>query len=323
MLDITPFVEKLNKEIDDYNFGDTPPELYEPIKYILSLGGKRIRPLLVLLGYRIFKDDWESITKPSLAVEVFHNFSLMHDDIMDNAPLRRGQTTVHEKWDTNLAILSGDVMLVKAYDLLLEADNFNAEILRSFNETARLVCEGQQFDMNFETRDTVSEEEYIEMIKLKTAVLLGYSLQFGAMLAGANEKNQQALYDFGTSIGIGFQLKDDLLDVYGEQAKVGKQVGGDIISNKKTFLLLKAIEKASGETKTSLSKWIDATDFDNKEKVEAVRTIYNDLGVKAITEEQMDFQFNKGFSALDNVSGNETAIKELRVFAKYLIEREN
>ncbi len=322
MLDINPFVEKLNKEIEAYNFGDTPPELYEPLSYILSLGGKRIRPLLVLLGYRIFKEDWQTITKPSLAVEVFHNFSLMHDDIMDNAPLRRGQATVHEKWNTNLAILSGDVMLVKAYDLLLEADNFNAEILKSFNETARLVCEGQQFDMNFETRDTVSEAEYIEMIKLKTAVLLGFSLQYGAMLAGASIENQKALYNFGTSIGIGFQLKDDLLDVYGEQAKVGKQVGGDIISNKKTFLLLKAIEKASGDTKLALSKWIKANEFDNKEKVEAVKSIYNELGIKAITEEQMDFQFNKGFTSLDQVNGNTVAIEELRVFAKYLIHRE-
>ncbi len=323
MLDINPFIEKLNKEIDDYNFGETPQELYEPLKYILSLGGKRIRPLLVLLGYRIFKDDWESITKPSLAVEVFHNFSLMHDDIMDNAPLRRGKTTVHEKWDTNLAILSGDVMLVKAYDLLLEADNFSPEILRTFNETARLVCEGQQFDMNFETRDTVSEEEYIQMIKLKTAVLLGYSLQYGAMLAGASKENQKSLYDFGTSIGIGFQLKDDLLDVYGEQAKVGKQIGGDIISNKKTFLLLKAIEKASGETKTSLSKLINTSKFNSSEKVDAVKAIYNKLEVKKITEDQMDFQFNKGFKSLENVKGNDIKINELKVFAKYLIEREN
>ncbi len=319
MIDIKPFVDEINKEIENYDFGSSPEELYEPLHYIMRLGGKRIRPLLVLLAYRIFKNDWKNIVLPSLSVEAFHNFSLIHDDIMDEAPLRRGKSTVHEKWNQNIAILSGDVMLVKAYDLLLQSSNFDANMVQEFNHTARLVCEGQQYDMNFETKDNVTEGEYLEMIKLKTAVLLGFSLQFGAILAGASEDNQKYLYNFGTSIGIGFQLKDDLLDVYGEQRKVGKQVGGDIIANKKTYLLIKALEKSSDD---SLRNLISQETVNKQEKVNAVTNIYNQLGIKELTEKKMNSQFKMGFGSLSEVEGNQQALDELSDFAHYLIDRE-
>ena len=241
---LTQLIELINKRLEELSYGEEP-ELYEPIRYIMSLGGKRMRPLLVLLAYGLFKENVERVLDQAIAVEVFHNFTLMHDDIMDEAPLRRGQATVHEKWNESVAILSGDVMLVKAYDLLLDAPSNLRQIIKDFNECAAGVCEGQQFDMNFEQLPTVAEATYINMIRLKTAVLLGYSLKLGAMLAEAPEEEAQKLYDFGVQVGIGFQLKDDLLDVYADQAKFGKQVGGDIIANKKTFLYSKHLELAN------------------------------------------------------------------------------
>jgi geranylgeranyl diphosphate synthase type II len=288
----------------------------------MSLGGKRLRPVLVLLAYKLFKDDHEAILDQALAVEVFHNFTLMHDDIMDDAPLRRGKQTVHEKWDSSTAILSGDVMLVRAYDLLLDAPGDLRAIIKAFNECAAGVCEGQQFDMNFETMSSVTEEDYINMIRLKTAVLLGFSLQFGAMLAGASEASTKALYKFGVDIGIGFQLKDDLLDVYADQEKFGKQVGGDIISNKKTFLLLKALELANEEQKTQLTQWIDEKEFDSAEKVEAVTAIYDQIGIKELTLAKMYEYFNKGFESLDKIEVAEERKTGLKSFAQYLIERD-
>ncbi|HAH37764.1 MAG TPA: isoprenyl synthetase, partial [Algoriphagus sp.] len=224
-------LDKLESFIREQNFGEDPKELYEPITYILSLGGKRIRPLLSLLAYGLYKKDPKTILSQASAVEVFHNFTLMHDDIMDQAPLRRGKATVHEKWNENVAILSGDVMLVRAYDLLLPTPHtLLPKVIRLFNKTAAEVCEGQQHDMNFESREEVHEDEYVNMIRLKTAVLLGFALELGAILAEASEEDCQKIYNFGVNIGIGFQLKDDLLDVFADQAKFGKQVGGDIIS---------------------------------------------------------------------------------------------
>jgi geranylgeranyl diphosphate synthase, type II len=295
--DVNKILLDLENHIQGYSYGESPIELYEPISYLMSLGGKRIRPLLTLMAYSLYKNDYEKILTPAMAVEVFHNFTLMHDDIMDDAPLRRGKATVHEKWDANTAILSGDVMLVKAYDMLLKINPGKLpECLRLFNKTAAEVCEGQQHDMNFETQDTVSEDAYIDMIRQKTAVLLGFALQFGAILADAPEDEIQNLYDFGVNIGIGFQLKDDLLDVYADKSKFGKQVGGDIISNKKTFLLLKAKELAKGSTKILLEKWIEAKDFDKAEKVSAVTAIYDELDIKALTESKMQEYFDIGFS---------------------------
>lgn len=314
----------LENHIQGFSYGESPQELYEPISYIMSLGGKRIRPLLTLMAYSLYREDYQKIITPAMAVEVFHNFTLMHDDIMDDAPLRRGNQTVHEKWNANTAILSGDVMLVKAYDMLLEVDTDKLqECIRLFNKTAAEVCEGQQKDMNFETLPTVSEEDYIDMIRLKTAVLLGFALQFGAILAGAPKADALHLYNFGVNIGIGFQLKDDLLDVYADKAKFGKQVGGDIISNKKTFLLLKAKELAKGNTKTLLANWIEAKDFDKAEKVGAVTAIYDELGIKELTESKMKEYFDKGFSEFASLEvPYQDQFQELLELTQNLVNRE-
>ncbi len=320
----TDIFQTLENHIQGLNYGSSPKELYDPISYIMNLGGKRIRPLLSLLAYGLYREDYEKALTPASAVEVFHNFTLMHDDIMDEAPLRRGKTTVHERWNTNTAILSGDVMLVKAYDLLLHVPGDKlAQCLRLFNQTALGVCEGQQQDMNFETREAVQEVEYLEMIRKKTAILLGFSLQFGAILGGASQEDAQRLFDFGESIGIGFQLKDDLLDVYADQNKFGKQVGGDIISNKKTFLLIKAKELAKGEDQEKLEQWLNAREFDKAEKVKAVTALYDKLNIKTITEEKMASFFDHGFAQLDKLEvKNQDNLMALKTLAEDLINRE-
>jgi geranylgeranyl diphosphate synthase type II len=318
-------LEQLIQELPTHiEIGRSPKELYEPITYILNLGGKRIRPLLSLLAYGLYQSNPEAILKQALAIEVFHNFTLMHDDIMDDAPLRRGEATVHEKWNPNIAILSGDVMLVKAYDLLLDTDpKLLREVLELFNQTASEVCEGQQFDMNFESLQTVSEEDYLEMIRLKTAVLLGLALKMGAVLAGVGKEDGQKLYDFGVNIGVGFQLKDDLLDVFADQAKFGKQVGGDIIANKKTFLLIKALELAKGKEAEELDFWLNQKDFDKGEKVNAVKRIYNTLNIKELTEIKMQACFAAGFQQFDQINyRDESYFLELKQITEDLIHRE-
>lgn len=322
---IAKLQEDLDNHIKNLSFGDQPKELYEPIAYLMGLGGKRIRPMLTLLAYSLYKADYRKMLTPAIAVEIFHNFTLMHDDIMDDAPLRRGKASVHEKWNPSTAILSGDVMLVRAYDALLKvpADKL-AICIRNFNRTAAEVCEGQQYDMNFESREDVREEEYLQMIRLKTAVLLGFSLQYGAILAEADPEDAQRLYDFGVNIGIGFQLKDDLLDVYADKAKFGKQVGGDIISNKKTFLLIKAKELATDKEAAALAFWGKATDFDKGEKVKAVTQLYNNLGIKELTEAKMEAYFEKGFQQLNQLNtADKEALQVLKFLAEDLINREN
>ena len=320
----TVFIDALQKEIQLIQYGQHPPELYDPIRYIMSLGGKRMRPLLTLMATYLFTDDWQKAIRPALAVEVFHNFTLMHDDIMDQAPLRRGQPTVHEKWNNNIAILSGDVMLVSAYGLLLnvEADKMKPVMAR-FNRTAAEVCEGQQLDMNFETRWDVKEAEYIEMIRLKTSVLLGYALELGGLISGADQDTTSHLYEGGMNIGIGFQLKDDLLDVYGDPAKFGKQVGGDIIANKKTFLLIEALEQAEGKIKDELTTWLTQTDFDKEEKVQAVTAIYDQLGIREITETRINDYFARGFANFDQINADPDRKTLLIQFARQLVERES
>jgi geranylgeranyl diphosphate synthase, type II len=313
----------IENEIKNTDFGTIPTELYEPIRYLMDLGGKRIRPFLVMMGSALFADHWQENVKAALAVEVFHNFTLMHDDIMDNAPIRRGKPTVHEKWNRNIALLSGDVMLVRAYQQLdFVSDRYFKTVLNKFHQCAAEVCEGQQYDMNFEQLATVTEQEYINMIRLKTAVLLGFSLEFGAIIGGASVENAQKLYDFGVNIGIGFQLKDDLLDVYSEQEKFGKQVGGDIIANKKTFLLIKALEKANGQTKSDLEKWLSAIHFDKTEKVEAVIGIYKVLQIREITEEKMNSYFSKAFSLLEELDTIPEKKEILLKFTTDLLNRE-
>lgn len=314
----------LEQYIQDLNLQGNPQELYEPITYLMGLGGKRIRPLLTLLAYNLYNENYQNVLSPAAAVEVFHNFTLMHDDIMDNAPLRRGKATVHEKWDDNTAILSGDVMLVKAYDLLLSiAPEYLKESLQLFSKTAAEVCEGQQLDMNFESRELVSEEEYLNMIRLKTAVLLGFALQLGAILAGATKNDAQRLYDFGMNIGIAFQLKDDLLDVYADKEKFGKQVGGDIIANKKTYLLVKAKESATGPTKDELDKWLQAKSFSSENKVKAVTAIYDQLQIKEKTMAVMEDYFQKGFKQLSELQvKNNEGLQLLQNLTQHLANRE-
>ncbi len=314
----------LENKIKTHQYGSTPKELYEPIRYIMNLGGKRLRPILSMLSYSLFKEDPESILDQALAVEVFHNFTLMHDDIMDEAPLRRGKATVHEKWNSNTAILSGDVMLVKAYQLLLSTRKKQLKkVIRVFGDCAAQVCEGQQMDMLFETKSKVTELEYLEMIKLKTAVLLGMSLEMGAILAEADKKSQLALRDFGINIGIGFQLKDDLLDVYGDKEKFGKQVGGDIMANKKTFLMIKALEGANREQKAKLKKLIAQSGAQAANKVSEVTAIYNEMEIRELTEAKMNEYFDKGFASLRKVEATLINKAALKGFAETLADRQH
>jgi geranylgeranyl diphosphate synthase type II len=314
----------ISNAVDNLTFPEHPAELYEPINYILSLGGKRMRPALLLMACDLFGGDINAALPPALAIEVFHNFTLMHDDIMDNAPLRRGQVTVHEKWNNNVGILSGDVMLVQGYKLMMQVeDRLLRPILDIFNTTAVGVCEGQQLDMDFEQRDNVGIDEYLEMIRLKTAVVLGGALKIGALIGGADVKDADLLSSFGEHLGIAFQLQDDILDVYGDPEKFGKQVGGDIISNKKTYLLIKALELANNQHKTSLDKWVGLKQFDNAEKVVAVTAIYNSLNIRQYAEEAMQQHTDKAFEALDAINLPAAQKQYLHDFADGLLVREN
>ncbi|MEJ7643273.1 MAG: polyprenyl synthetase family protein [Chryseolinea sp.] len=314
----------IEKEIARQRYGNTPASLYEPIRYLMGIGGKRLRPMLTLFAYSLYRDDVRNIVPYAAAVEAFHNFTLMHDDIMDNAPLRRGNPTVHEKWNVNTAILSGDVMLVKVYEMLLGIDERKIKnVLRSFNKCAAEVCEGQQWDMTFEQDDRVTEMQYISMVRQKTAVLIGFSLELGGILAEAPAADCIALRQFGTNIGIGFQLKDDLLDAYADPKKFGKQVGGDIIANKKTFLLIKALELVNRRQKSELAQWLAAKKFDKKKKVVAVKALYDKLELAAITEKKVSQYFRKGFLRLDQLSCDKGKTTNLIAFAKDLIERQS
>ncbi len=299
-----------------------PRELYDPIRYILDLGGKRLRPQLALMGASLFDADPRKALPAAVAVEVFHNFTLMHDDIMDNAPLRRAQPTVHEKWNANIAILSGDAMLVQAYQVLFQLPpEVMPPVLELFSKTAIEVCEGQQLDMNFEQRGQVSIAEYLHMIGLKTAVLLGCSLQMGALIAGAAKEDARALYDFGKYLGIAFQLQDDLLDVYGDPETFGKQVGGDILSNKKTFLILKALEIANRYQKEELEHWFSEQPSDGHAKVEAVRAIFDFLNIRELTQRQIEAFSAKALERLHSIPVAETVRKPLEDLAGLLMVR--
>ena len=297
-----------------------PANLYDPIKYIMSLGGKRIRPVTVLMATELFTDEVNKAIDVALAIETFHNFTLVHDDIMDNAPLRRGKQTVHEKWSVNIAILSGDVMMVESNKHLSKVDvKVLKPVLDTFNFTAQGVCEGQQLDMEFETRDNVSIEEYIEMIRLKTAVLLGGAMKLGAIVGGADEKNAELLYEFGENLGIAFQLQDDILDVYADPTKFGKQVGGDIISNKKTFLHLNAKALATEEEVSLLfGDHGSAT-----EKVNAVTALYDKYQIKALADQEMDLHLKKAYQALTDLAVANERKTNFRSLVKQIIEREH
>jgi geranylgeranyl diphosphate synthase type II len=320
------FLNALEAEIAQQDMGNHPIELYEPIQYLMSLGGKRIRPVLCLLTYSLFKDQWQKAILPSLSLEIFHNFTLMHDDIMDKAPLRRGKQTVHEKWNDNIAILSGDVMLVNAYQYLNKIKDLSLSefqfALERFNKTAAEVCEGQQMDMNFETRSQVSVAEYIEMIRLKTSVLIGLSMELGAILAQQSNQVSNQWYIIGELIGLGFQLKDDLLDVYGDPEKFGKQPGGDILANKKTYLLIRALELAEGETKMELSKWLSMAKPNPELKVRAVTAVYTSLGIKEETEVLVQKYFDEAFVQMSALNIEDDRKVGLLKFMNGLVDRE-
>lgn len=324
MHSVEELLQTLERHLEKLNLPDTPCDLYQPIRYTLAMGGKRMRPTLLLMACELFGGDIKQAMDAAQGIEVFHNFTLLHDDIMDNAPLRRGQPTVHAKWNANVAILSGDVMFVKAVQLMMQVPN---EVLRPvlevFNKAAIEVCEGQQLDMDFEQRADVTIAEYEHMITLKTAVLLGAALQIGAVIAGANTKQAQQLYDLGKSIGVAFQLQDDILDVYGNAATFGKQVGGDILANKKTYLLLKALEKADS---TSLSELQGLISPDNKaivgaEKVAAVTAIYNRHGVKESARQEMDVYYNQAMQHLAAIDLQEERKRPLMQLAESLMVR--
>ncbi|WP_281613488.1 polyprenyl synthetase family protein [Flammeovirga sp. SubArs3] len=322
--DLKEAAQLLADELEQQKFGEAPETLYAPLRYILSLGGKRLRPALTLLGCYLFDDDYKKAIDPAIGVEVFHNFTLMHDDIMDEAPLRRGKMTVHEKWNSNVAILSGDVMFVRSYEYISNVeDKILRQALALFNKCAAEVCEGQQFDMDFEERETVGEEEYIEMIRLKTAVLIGFALRLGALIGGATDEQSKVVEEFGVNVGLGFQLKDDILDVYADQDKFGKQVGGDIISNKKTLMLIKALKQAEGADAVELQNWLVAKDFDKEEKVAAVTDIYNRLGIREMATEKSNEYFTKGFAALENLDVPEDRKNLLKEFGVYLQNRDH
>ncbi|TAH24725.1 MAG: polyprenyl synthetase family protein [Cytophagales bacterium] len=324
ILSTNNILKKINTEINTFKYGSHPQNLYEPISYLMDLGGKRLRPMLVCYAYSLFENDISTIIKPSIAVEIFHNFTLMHDDIMDNAPLRRGKPTVHEKWNNNIAILSGDVMLVKAYQILetLAPSHFK-KVFPAFNQCAAAVCEGQQLDMDFSQKKVISMDEYIEMIRLKTAVLLGFSLEMGAIIGNANDENIQHLKLFGEEIGIAFQIADDLLDAYGQADKFGKKVGGDIVENKKTFLSIKALEIASKSEQKLLENYFSDQEISAEQKIESVMKIYNSLNIYEITKEEINKYFESALLHLGKVKCDIFRKGLLKKFIAELMERQN
>lgn len=301
----------------------TPANLYDPIRYTLELGGKHMRPQLALMACSIFSKTVEPAVSPAVGLELFHNFTLLHDDIMDNAPLRRSRPTVHAKWNRSIAILSGDALMVEAYRYLGKAPaSVFGRVMEIFGTTALEVCEGQQLDMDYETQSRVSIADYLRMIELKTAVLPAACLQIGALCGGAGEADAKKLYEFGRHLGIVFQLQDDVLDVYADAEKFGKQTGGDIISNKKTFLLLKAFELANRYQSEELQNWLLVPASESTEKVHGVKAVYDSLGVLDFARDEMKQQYAEGLKNLDSVSGDEEAIAALRDFADQLMVRD-
>ena len=312
----------VEKHIQSLNIPDTPPELYEPVRYILSLGGKRIRPALVILACDMFAGEVASALIPAVAIEIFHNFTLLHDDIMDRSERRRGSPTVHVKYNENVAILSGDVMSILASRLMNQAPGAVLNVVHEvYTHTAMQVCEGQQMDMNFEELLSVSEEEYLSMIELKTAVLIAASLKIGAILGGSSQRDAEDLYEFGRNLGIAFQLQDDLLDTYGDPAVMGKNQGTDIVDNKKTFLVIQALESASGTQKEGLLAWLKEEKFDPEEKIKAVTVIFDALNVKEVTEKRIRDYYQQALANLENLNRPEERKTELYNFASFLMNR--
>ena len=311
-------------ELEQINWNREPRGLYEPIGYVLSLGGKRIRPALALMACNLYSDNVQQAVNSALGLEIFHNFTLLHDDIMDRADVRRGKPTVHKQWSDNTAILSGDVMQIASYQFMTQTpEKYLKQSLDLFSQTAAEICEGQQYDVDFEKRDHVQADEYLEMIRLKTAVLLGCALKIGSWIGGAGEEDAQLLYDFGINIGLVFQLKDDLLDVYGDEATFGKKIGGDILCNKKTYMLIHALELAKGNNAAELQSWLKVSDEKlSCKKIKAVTSLYNELGVKTLCEDKMLFFYRKAIANLDKVNVPENKKQELRNLADKLMSRQ-
>lgn len=301
-----------------------PKNLYEPIAYTLDMGGKRLRPVMVLLACQLFTDQVTTAYPAALAIEVFHNFTLLHDDIMDQADMRRNCPTVHKKYNPNIAILSGDAMSIMAYKYLLRSGSENlAGMFHLFSQTALEVCEGQQLDMDYETGTDVSIGQYLEMIRLKTAVLLACSLKMGALAANGNDEIANLLYSFGINLGIAFQLQDDLLDVFADQKKFGKKIGNDIVSNKKTFLLLKALELSEGDTKAELLEWMGKKEFDAQEKIKSVKNIYNKLNISDITSATIESYFQSALVTVEQMDLPLPTKAQLRELALMIMERDH
>ena len=315
-------LDKINAYLEQMPYMRPPKGLYEPIAYELSLGGKRIRPVLMLMAYNIYKEDVERILPQAAGLETYHNHTLLHDDVMDKADMRRNKPTVHNVWNENTAILSGDAMLILAYRLMAEGlTDKLAEVMHIFTETTMEICEGQQWDMEFESRMDVKVDEYIEMIRLKTSVLLAAALKIGACLAGASAEEAQKLYDFGVKMGLAFQLQDDWLDVYGDPKVFGKNIGGDILCNKKTYMLITALELADASQREELERWLNATDYVPAEKVSAVTAIYNNIGIGKRCEEMVETYYSDGLALLESIAIPEERKQALKDFACSLMSR--
>ena len=319
---ISKFQEIVNSEISKIKFDKTPKELYEPIKYIMQLKSKRFRPILTLMSYKLFKGDIDKVIKPSIAIEFFHNFTLIHDDIMDGADIRRGKKTIHKKWNNNIGILSGDLLMIFTYRMLEGLSKNNLKlVLKRFNEIAIKVCEGQQYDMNYENINLIDEANYLEMIKLKTAVLIGFSLELGGIIAEVDKNQSDILYQVGECMGIGFQLKDDYLDVFGNE-KFGKKIGGDILLNKKTYLLIKLLELSNKKDREKIDYWMNNNN-NPTEKVQTITSLMQKNKIDLITEKKMKYYFKKAITLLNKISPNNKNLNIFRNYLEMIIDRKN
>jgi geranylgeranyl diphosphate synthase type II len=323
MITANDILKKVNDCLSSLPYDRKPASLYEPVQYVLSLGGKRIRPVLMLLGYQLWREQPDDIIMPAIGLETYHNYTLLHDDLMDNADMRRGHETVHRRWDSNKAILSGDSMLVLAYQRVAQVPKEKLQqVLDLFTVTALEIGEGQEYDMAFETRNDVTEDEYIEMIRLKTSVLLACALKMGAILADAPEQDVNRLYKVGEQLGLAFQLQDDLLDVYGDPKVFGKAIGGDIMSNKKTYMLINAYNRANDSQRAELQRWLDAKNPDRKEKVAAVTRLYDEIGIRLLCETKINEYFDQARRTLDLVNVGDERKQPLRQYMDEMLHRD-
>ena len=317
-------LKKVNEALDNVVYARQPASLYDPIKYVLSIGGKRVRPVLTMLSYNLYKDDPLSIMPQAIGLETYHNFTLLHDDLMDHADMRRGHETVHKKWDANRAILSGDTMLLQAFERVEDCDPAKLPaVFKVFIQTTLEIGEGQQLDVEFEQRNDVTEDEYIEMIRLKTSVLLACACKVGAIMADAPAEDIENMYKFGEKLGLAFQLQDDLLDVCGNPAVFGKNIGGDITSNKKTYMLINAFNRATPAQREELTKWVDAKEFDRNEKVAAVTNLYNEIGIRKLCEQKIEQYYQESLVYLAKVSVSDERKAEIKAYAAEMMKRQS